>query len=238
MVADHGVSFEAGQPIRALAGQDLDHARRTDVLRVPFFLKEPGQVAGKTHDTNVLTIDVLPTIADVLDADIPFDIDGQSALSAPRATTEKTYFVFRHGPRPASHLGPFTFDEADGWPHMVERSIGEFLPHTGDPLRVWRVGPAPELVGLPVGDVAPERLSNIGGSIEPFGDGALALVLGQPESDDVPMEAGTPIAIAVDGVIGATVPVYLEDGRPSVAGMVDESFFDDRDPDIELYVIR
>ena len=237
VVADHGVSFEAGQPIRALGGQDLDLTRRTDLLLVPFFLKEPGQSAGRVHDTNVLTIDVLPTIAEVLGADVPFDVDGQSALSDPRATSEKTYFILRHGSPPA-HLGPFTFDGAETWPDALERSVEDLLPHVGDPLRAWRIGPAPELVGLPVADMTSEQLRPIDGTAEPFGDGAPALVMGRPEGDDATIEVGTPIAVAVDGVIGATVPVYLEEGRPAIAAMVDEDLFSNRDSEIDLYVIE
>lgn len=236
VVSDHGTSFDAGRPIRAGAGQDFDRALRTDVLSVPFFLKEPGQEVGRVHDTNVLTVDVLPTVADVLDIEVPFDVDGRSALGDPRTTTEKTYYAFDHRPTPKVHRGPLTYDGAETWPSVRERSIGAFLPEVGDPLRVWRVGPAPELVGQQATDLPAERLRAVDGSIEPFGDGALALVRGHPDPGEV--EVGTPIAIAVDGVIGATVPVYLEDGRPAIAGMVPEWYFDDRDPEIELYVIR
>ena len=83
-----------------------------------------------------------------------------------------------------------------------------------------------------------EQLRPIDGTAEPFGDGAPALVMGRPEGDDATIEVGTPIAVAVDGVIGATVPVYLEEGRPAIAAMVDEDLFSNRDSEIDLYVIE
>ena len=72
VTADHGISFEPGGPIRAIEGQALDEHSTPDILWVPFFVKEPGQTEGDVSDANVLSIDVLPTIADVLDVDLPF----------------------------------------------------------------------------------------------------------------------------------------------------------------------
>lgn len=88
LTADHGISFQANGPIRGLEGQVLTPEIAADVPWVPLFIKEPGQTQGDVSDANVLTTDVLPTIADVLDIDIPFEVDGRSALGAPRSTDE------------------------------------------------------------------------------------------------------------------------------------------------------
>ncbi|HEY7565613.1 MAG TPA: sulfatase-like hydrolase/transferase, partial [Acidimicrobiia bacterium] len=62
VLADHGISFEAG----------LEHWRRIlpetvgDVAAVPMFIKAPGREGGLIDDRRALTIDLLPTIAEVL----------------------------------------------------------------------------------------------------------------------------------------------------------------------------
>ena len=85
LTADHGISFEPGGAIRGIEGQSLTPELAADVAWVPLFVKEPGQTDGVVSDANVLTVDVVPTIADVLDIDIPYPVDGRSALGSPRA---------------------------------------------------------------------------------------------------------------------------------------------------------
>ncbi len=75
VTADHGISFVPGQPYR--------HATpwtRADILRVPLFIKRPGQQAGEISDRNVQTIDVLPTVADLLGSRASWPMDGQSVF--------------------------------------------------------------------------------------------------------------------------------------------------------------
>jgi hypothetical protein len=70
VTADHGVSFTPGMsdrlavsPHAAVIG-DADHAR--DILKVPAFIKLPQQAEGRRIDRPAETIDVLPTLLDIL----------------------------------------------------------------------------------------------------------------------------------------------------------------------------
>jgi hypothetical protein len=72
-VADHGTSFRAGQPRKAIVP-----ATAEDVAYVPFFVKAPGQTRGQTVDETVSTLDVLPTIADHLGIDLSWEVEGVS----------------------------------------------------------------------------------------------------------------------------------------------------------------
>ena len=76
LTADHGAAFEPGEPIRGVSTANAD-----SVLWVPLLVKPPGQVTGRIDDRPATTVDVLPTIADVIDMDLPDDIDGTSLLS-------------------------------------------------------------------------------------------------------------------------------------------------------------
>jgi Sulfatase len=79
VVADHGVSFLAGGHERAV---DLHNIG--DIAPVPLFVKTPGQRVGRIDDRSAKTIDVVPTIADVLHIRMPWKLDGRSLLSPNR----------------------------------------------------------------------------------------------------------------------------------------------------------
>ena len=77
VTADHGTSFEIGvRDRRRVTRGNVD-----EVAPVPLFVKVPGQRRGRVSRAYASTLDVLPTIADVLDVPIPFRVDGRSAFS-------------------------------------------------------------------------------------------------------------------------------------------------------------
>jgi hypothetical protein len=82
VTADHGISFLPGQPYRLVTS-----ANCADIMRVPLFIKKPGQDAAVVSDRNVQTIDILPSIADVLGASLPWPVNGRSVfdISGPDA---------------------------------------------------------------------------------------------------------------------------------------------------------
>ena len=73
IAADHGVSFCASDARRPITDTNYQ-----DILPVPLFIKEPFQQEGIINDRNVETIDILPTIADILDITFPWRVDGHS----------------------------------------------------------------------------------------------------------------------------------------------------------------
>ena len=75
-VADHGESFETGVPSR----RDITHRNVDEVGPVPFFVKLPGQKRGRVSGAMARTLDVMPTIADVLNVPIGFATHGRSAF--------------------------------------------------------------------------------------------------------------------------------------------------------------
>jgi hypothetical protein len=81
VVADHGASFRPGVPRRSVTRENL-----ADIAGVPLIVKYPRQRHGGADARSARTIDVLPTIADVLGARLPWQVDGRSLLG-PRAAT-------------------------------------------------------------------------------------------------------------------------------------------------------
>lgn len=71
VAGDHGQAFVPGEPWRAVSEGNYEQ-----ILWAPLIVKAPGQTEGEVNDDNIETIDVLPTIADRLGFDLPWDVDG------------------------------------------------------------------------------------------------------------------------------------------------------------------
>ena len=98
VVADHGAAFIPGQSRRLLST-----ANSGWILRVPMLVKLPHQRRGRIISRPVRTIDLLPTIADVLGIRIPWQVDGRSLFGVPSRASLNTYV--RHG-QEVAHMPP------------------------------------------------------------------------------------------------------------------------------------
>jgi hypothetical protein len=88
IAADHGVSFRANEFRRRVSA-----ANYPDIMSVPLFIKQPYQKEGRVDDQNVETIDILPTMADILGIPLSWKLDGQSVLNpTSSAKNEKNFF--------------------------------------------------------------------------------------------------------------------------------------------------
>jgi hypothetical protein len=85
VTADHGVSFRAGHSRRLPDADNL-----AELISVPLFIKLPHQSVGQTDDRNVQSVDIYPTIAEVLGVDPPEPIDGLS-VTRPVRPRRKTF---------------------------------------------------------------------------------------------------------------------------------------------------
>lgn len=89
VTADHGTGFLPGQSRRDPVNQNLP-----DLLSVPLFIKLPGQTEGVTSDRNVESIDIFPTICDVIDMEVAEPVDGASLFDESiRPRLRKTFFA-------------------------------------------------------------------------------------------------------------------------------------------------
>lgn len=98
VTADHGVGFWPGESRRS-----VQQTHPEDIIRVPLFVKEANQKEGAVFDHVVQTVDILPTLIDLLDINVNWKVDGHSLFSirnentqahiATRTTTEVIYPV-------------------------------------------------------------------------------------------------------------------------------------------------
>ncbi len=77
ITADHGFAFQVGVRDRRTATR----SNVDEIAPVPLFIKAPGQTRGRTSSAYARTVDVVPTIADLLNFRLPYRTDGSSAFS-------------------------------------------------------------------------------------------------------------------------------------------------------------
>jgi hypothetical protein len=88
VTADHGFAFHKGCSRRVPQAQTL-----SDLIPVPLLIKYPHQQSGEISDRNVETIDILPTVADVLGLPADPAWDGQSLRSKTVDRPRKTVLI-------------------------------------------------------------------------------------------------------------------------------------------------
>ncbi len=106
IAADHGTAFVAGEPRRALEADNM-----SGILFVPLLVKLPGQRAGTIVDEPVSALDVLPTVAAVVELPIPWPLAGRSLFGPPRSPGSS--FPLRSGSRHALSWSEFEIMLAD-----------------------------------------------------------------------------------------------------------------------------
>src|SRR5829696_3862328 len=77
VTADHGFSWKLGVETR----RRVDLSNVDELGPVPLIVKQPGRPAGRVNRALARTLDVAPTIADVLNVPLGYRPDGRSAFS-------------------------------------------------------------------------------------------------------------------------------------------------------------
>ena len=150
VTADHGLSFWPNESRRSVGEKN-----QADILAVPLFVKLPHQQEEVVSDRNVEIIDILPTIADVLNAELPWAVDGQSALGPPRSERSQKQ-MFRQVRRDVEHL---VFKPGlEELANTVRRKISLFGSGE-DPRSIYRIGRFRSLTGRKI-----EQLAHAGAS--------------------------------------------------------------------------
>jgi hypothetical protein len=136
VTADHGVSFRPGENRRYVSKNNVD-----EILSTPLFVKLPGQRSGGVSDRNVETVDILPTVLDVLNIAPPLGLQGESLAGreSGKRTGKRFATTFAIRELPADLL------EGTTWPAEVEATFGD------DPAGVYRPGRWSRWLGEPIG---------------------------------------------------------------------------------------
>lgn len=236
LTADHGVSFVEDAPRRRIVPESVG-----GVGYVPLFVKGPQQDEGVVDDTPRQTVDIFPTVADLIGMEVPEGLDGISALDDdPPARDTRTIF------NPAVEGEPWPLGD-DELLAVARRKAELFGPPDSGPYRFYGVGPYRELIGRPVSavevvdserghDVVVEA-SDLFGSVQT--NGMLpSYVLGTITDDGGAPAEPVHLAVSVNGTIAGMSRSYTEvDGGTRWTAFLAPSVFVDGANDVALYEI-
>ncbi len=234
LVADHGVSF------RPLTHHREAREDNVDLIQfVPLFVKRPGQTTAAVSDRNVEVIDVLPTVADVLEIEIPFEIDGSSAFSDRPERPNKR--LCRRDGHPLTLPGVVP----ESWPQL-ERKLQLF----GSPdarAGLYAMGPWRDVVGRTLtatpDDGTAEVRALVGGAhrfddVDLGADTLPCHILGTLDADP-----GTAIpaalAVVVNGRVAAVTQPYGRKGTSAeFSAVIPASALRDGANDVAIHALR
>lgn len=238
VTADHGVSFRANQPRR-----HVSDANQADILSIPLFIKRPSQSTGAISDRAVESIDILPTITDVLGIRLRDPIDGRSVFD--NALSERMETTFCQVDRRHERFERAAIDSKivaqPDLPELTRLRFGD-SPETA---HLFRIGPMPELVGrkaedLPKSsvrafDIEPTRYGDV---YEESPDAIVPCFFEGRIHSPHPEHSRQALAIAVNGTIRAvTRPYRLKGLQNRWAALVPESSFRPGKNDIQFFAV-
>jgi hypothetical protein len=229
ITADHGVSFTPGEDYRHVV-------RRTvpEISQVPFFIKAPGQKTGHVSDLPVMTIDMVPSIADLLGVTGMYPTDGHSVFDKSKSWKDRV--IFNQG-FTALHIGTSGSAKFD----IVDRKLGEF----GDGSRISSLY-----------DIAPQGYRDVL-SLRPGGghasgasvtiENASAYRNFDPSAPVLPayvfgdvngLPEHTVVAIAVNGRIVAVTRTYRIAGNDLYGALTPLASYHAGANDVKVYLVR
>jgi Sulfatase len=233
VAADHGVAFTHVRERRRLN-------RRTarEIAPIPLFIKAPGQKKPRVEDAWVETIDILPTIFDLLDLDPRVKMDGRSAFSKPVQDRDELRFEIRN-----------TFETlripADGFKRerqeVIERNQRLLGSGADGADRIYEIGPQPELIGQPASAAGAKLDVELAYAdeyeqVDPASGYVPAHVVGRVRGAD---RHPRDIAVAVNGTIravGSTFTLAVGDEGELVSVMVPETAFHEGRNRVEVFL--
>ncbi|MEZ5206375.1 MAG: sulfatase-like hydrolase/transferase [Acidimicrobiales bacterium] len=153
VTADHGVGFMDGEPFRAVTTTNA-----YQVMWPPLFMQGPGFTPGAVSDRPVTSVDLLPTIADVVGVEIPWEVDGTSVLQPP--ADDGTQRLVKHTPLSDLPDDGSGWDKIDGPSNLAKVLASPRIGQGDDALRLFRIGSRPDLIGQTINDVELGPASN------------------------------------------------------------------------------
>ncbi len=237
VTADHGASFWPGGSRREATAEN-----RADILAVPLLVKAPFQTEGVISERNVETIDVLPTLADVLDSPLPWPVDGHSVLDG--AQPERPHKVLIDA---AGHeiVGRVVLEQRiDSTGATLERKHSVF-GSAKDPRALFRIGRYRDLIGRNPGSLRAAPGSDLEVALSDtdilahldlassYVPAHIAGSLG-PSNDTSTLS----LAVAVNGRIQAVTETYADlNGDLRFTAMVPEASFNAGFNPVEIFAI-
>ena len=220
VTADHGMAFEPGFPKRDTRKETIG-----EIATVPLFIKRPFEEEGKVSDRPIDLVDIVPTIADILNLSHVWEgLDGTSAFGR---------MTFDDAERSVSGI-PLSPD-GDAIDPAIERKY-EWFGQDGSSIDLFELGPG-----------TTEKL--LGRAVKPLtahGDSAATIQLQRRPGGLRPQVTATVtdvskrppvVAIAVDGKIVAVTKAHETDGATRFSAMIPPRARSEPWADVQLFVV-
>jgi hypothetical protein len=231
LAADHGVSVKEGGFRREVRDESL-----SNIASVPLFIKLPGQEEGAVSDLPATLLDILPTLADVLDVEVPWEMTGHSLLNFPPGKRGRIIhgYQFQAYPVPED-LKPGLrvevkrkhdlFGKFEGWDkfRLLDKNSKTFMD---EPVSKFKVQ-AMESVQVKL---------DLGSRVKAKPDFLPAIVQGQITG--IKNSAGWSTLIAVNGVFRAVSPIVKIKNQEKILAFLPEIAFKEGDNDVAVYLTR
>lgn len=222
VTSDHGIDATAPGFSRY---QNEARSNTDELFRIPLFIKAPGQTEGAIDDAPASTVDVLPSIIDLLDIETDWDVDGRSLFDGSEPAFDRHVRTGVDAAMRVAAEHEARFPRGDDWVALAAVGEGEDL--VGSPVTDHRVGePSSLRWRLDHGDVLDDL--SVADDPVPY------ILEGTVEGD-----GGRPpeLVVAINGRLAGTVGGYLPaDDRWRFTGHMAPYFRDGRN-DVVAYEV-
>jgi hypothetical protein len=198
VTSDHGISFYWNRG--DIPGETLSAVQASGAMFIPLFIKHPGQRKGIISDRDMQIVDIVPTMAEILNRTISWNVEGRSAFDESPPPKRTAWLGDRHAEAP----GRAAIDIAS------QRKFELFGTRSRNGL--YASGPHAAMIGMPVSSfqstasTATAIIANMNEyqDVDPSSSRVPAYVEGQIQNFPQTGSSEMGLAIAVNGVIRQT----------------------------------
>jgi len=234
ITADHGVSFTPNSSRRDVPPvENLD----ANILPVPLIIKAPFQNEGQVSERNAETVDIMPTLADLLDRPLTWTVDGVSLLKDPKPAGKRAVHSYKELEVYLTNVERVTTSSRPAW------TSARFSGGKGAS-GAYRYDSYRDLIGQEVATLPIRRNAELKARIEhaayfenvdPASGFLPAHVSGSIQWPD---RGGTEIAITLNGRLAVVTTAYADGNSWRFSAMLPESAFRSGENDIQVFAIE
>ncbi len=234
VTADHGCSFRPGDSRRRVTSTNY-----ADIISVPLFIKTPFQREGIIDDRNVEIVDILPTIAKVVDLTVPWEMDGYPLTQGHHWERKDKRLISDNG---KTLRFPSSLD-------LQAKTVQKKLSLFGageSPEQLFKAGPFGFLVGSAVHEIPQVQESSLiydldhkdfFGAVDFSSPIVLTHITGKLLASGNEPYKSRPLAVAVNGTIRGTSQTYQQGTDERFSTVTPESAYREGHNEIAVYEI-
>jgi hypothetical protein len=221
ITSDHGIDTTKPVFNRSPLPENVD-----ELYRVPLFIKAPGQTEGETRDDPASTVDVLPSLIDLLDIEADWTFDGHSLFDGSQPKIDRLVTSDLEDAFAVAARQNAQFPRGESWDDLA--AVGQAQDLVGRPVTQFTLGtPSPLTVTFDQEDLLAD-LDPRSGEVPYSLRGTLT------GTDTTPPE----LAVALNGTFAGTIGGYRPDGDTWLFSGLMANYFVDGPNDVTTYQIE